>query len=259
MDLTMNGRKAVITGGSVGLGLAMAKRFVSAGAEVTLVARREKNLEDAKAMIESVGGKAHSIVGDVSTADGCKAVFVNTTSVMGRIDILVNNAGSSQRGPFVDIEDKVWQADIDLKLFAAIRLCRLALPQMRKRKWGRVINILNTGAKVPPAEGAPTSVTRAAGMALTKVLAKEFVSANVLVNALLVGRIESEQWVRRHELENNNRSLEDFYSEIGATLPMGRLGTAEEFANAACFLASDQGSYISGAALNVDGGLCDVV
>ncbi len=260
MELRMDGRKALITGGSLGLGRAMAQRFAGAGAEVAIVARRADVLDEAKAKIEAVtGGGIVCVPGDVSTADGCQAVFDDAVAAMGQVDVVVNNAGSSQRGPFADVTDEVWQADIDLKLFAAIRLCRLAIPEMRARKWGRVINILNTGAKAPPAEGAPTAVTRAAGMALTKVMAKEAVADNVLVNALLVGRIESDQWVRRHAAEDKGRTLDDYYAEMGATLPMGRLGTSEEFANAACFLASEQGSYISGVALNVDGGMCPVV
>ena len=260
MELRMDGRKALITGASLGLGKAMAERFAGAGAEVAIVARRAEVLDEAQIEIEQkTSAKIVCVPGDVSTAEGCKAVYDAAVKALGQVDVVVNNAGSSQRGPFNDISDEIWQADIDLKLFAAIRLCRLALPEMRLRKWGRVINILNTGAKAPPAEGAPTAVTRAAGMALTKVIAKEVVADNVLVNALLVGRIESDQWVRRHAAEDKGRTLDEYYAEMSATLPMGRLGTAEEFANAACFLASEQGSYISGVALNVDGGLCPVV
>ena len=260
MDVRMDGRKAVITGGSLGIGRAIAQRFAGAGAEVAIVARRAEVLEEAKVEIEqATGGRIITVVGDVSTADGCQAVYDEALAGLGQIDVVVNNAGSSQRGPFQDITDEIWRADIELKLFAAIRLIRLALPGMRERKWGRVINILNTGAKAPPAQGAPTAVSRAAGMALTKAIAQEVVVDNVLVNALLVGRIESDQWVKRHAAEDKGRSLEDYYAEMAQIVPMGRVGTAEEFANAACFLASEQGSYISGVALNVDGGLCPVV
>ena len=260
MEVRMDGRKAIVTGASLGLGRAMATRFAEAGAEVAIVARRAEVLEEAKAAIEAAtGGKVHAVSGDVSTAAGCEKVFADALKAMGQVDVLVNNAGSSLRKPFAEVTDELWQGDLDLKLFAAIRLCRLAVPPMRARKWGRVINILNPGATAPPPEGAPTAVTRAAGMALTKVMAAEAVKDNVLVNALLVGRIESDQWVRRHAAENKGRSLDDYYAEMGKTLPMGRLGTAEEFANAACFLASEQGSYISGVALNVDGGLSPVV
>ena len=257
MKLSMDGRSALITGGSLGIGRAIAKRFVEAGGNVAIVARRQEVLDEAKAEIETCGdGKVIALCADVSTAEGCRSAFTEADKALGNIDVLVNNAGSSARGPFVDISDEDWQADIDLKLFAAIRLTRLTFPAMRARKWGRIINILNTGAKAPGAEGAPTAVTRAAGMALTKVLAGEGAGDNVLVNSLHVGRIESDQWVKRHAAEDKGRTLEEFYDEMGAALPMGRVGTAQEFANAALFLASDAGSYITGAALNVDGGLC---
>jgi len=119
------------------------------------------------------------------------------TEAFGRVDILVNNAGTSNAHPFETVTDSQWQEDIDLKLFAAIRLTRLAWPQMKENNWGRVINVLNVGAKAPRPNSAPTSVTRAAGMALTKVLAGEGAPHGILVNALLVGFIESDQWVQR--------------------------------------------------------------
>lgn len=260
MKLSMDGRNALITGGSLGIGRAIAKRFVESAGNVAIVARRQEMLDEAKKEIEQAGnGKVVTIAADVSTAEGCANAFAQAEDALGQIDILVNNAGSSARAPFETISDELWQSDIDLKLFAAIRLTRLAFPKMKDRKWGRVINVLNTGAKAPPAEGAPTAVTRAAGMALTKVLAGEGAPHNVLVNSLHVGRIESDQWVKRHANEDKGRTLDDFYEEMGGIIPMGRVGTAEEFANMACFLASDAGSYVTGAAINVDGGVCPVV
>ena len=128
---------------------------------------------------------------------------------------------------------------------------------MRDRRWGRIVNVLNTGAKAPPASGAPTAVSRAAGLALTKVLAGEGAPHNVLVNAVLVGRIESDQWVQR--AKSQSRDLGEFYDEMGQIVPMGRVGTAEEFANVVTLLASDQGSYVTGTAINIDGGMCPVV
>lgn len=259
MKLSMDGRGALITGGSLGIGRGIAKRFVEAGANVAIVARRQEALDEAKADIEQCGsGKVVAISADVATADGCTQAYEEALGALGQLDVLVNNAGSSARGPFVDITDEDWQADIDLKLFAAIRLTRLAFPKMKERKWGRIINILNTGAKAPPATGAPTAVTRAAGLALTKVLAGEGAAHNVLVNSLHVGRIESDQWVKRHAAEDKGRSLDDYYDEMSGIIPMGRVGTAEEFANMALFLASDAGSYVTGAAINVDGGMCPV-
>jgi NAD(P)-dependent dehydrogenase (short-subunit alcohol dehydrogenase family) len=260
MQFTMHGRKALITGGSLGIGLAIGETFARAGASVALVARRPEVLEQARAKVAAAGApKVVAIAADVGKAADCERAYKEAVAGLGGVDVLVNNAGTSQRGPFEEISDELWQHDLDLKLFAAIRLARLALPSMKANRFGRIINILNTGAKAPPAEGAPTAVTRAAGMALTKVLAGEGAKHNVLVNGLLVGRIESDQWVRRHAAGGSNKSMEEYYSDMGKSLPMGRLGTSQEFANAALFLASDAGSYITGTAINVDGGLCPVV
>ncbi|MBC8241491.1 MAG: SDR family oxidoreductase, partial [Alphaproteobacteria bacterium] len=145
------------------------------------------------------------------------------------------------------------------KLMGAVRLIRLTFPGMKERRWGRIINVLNVGAKAPSPGGAPTAVSRAAGMALTKVLAGEGAPHNVLVNALLVGLIESDQHLQRHLKSGSNESLEEFYEKLGKAVPMGRVGKPEEFANMACFLASDAGSYITGTAINVDGNRTPVV
>jgi NAD(P)-dependent dehydrogenase (short-subunit alcohol dehydrogenase family) len=178
-------------------------------------------------------------------------------NALGKVDIVVNNAGTSRTAAFEEVTDEIWHQDFDEKLFAAIRLTRLAWPQMKERRWGRVINVLNIGAKAPRPKSAPTSVTRAAGMALTKVLAAEGAPHNVLVNALLVGLIEADQHVRR--AQRTGIALEDYYKASSKEVPLGRMGQAEEFANIACFLASDAASYITGTAINVDGGRSPVV
>ena len=261
MHISLAGRRALITGASDGLGLAMAKRFAASGASVALLARRAGPLEEAAAAVrtETKDAVAVAVPCDVSKADDVAAGFAAAEKALGGIDILVNNAGTSVRGPFETITDAVWQADLDLKLFAAIRLCRLAFPGMRARRWGRVINVLNTGAKAPPAEGCPTAVSRAAGMALTKVLANEGAADNILVNALLVGMIESGQWKRLHAADNRGISWEEWAAEQGARIPLGRIGRAEEFASLACLLCSEEGGYVTGTAINVDGGRSPVV
>ena len=198
---------------------------------------------------------------DVSNSASLEEMHKSITSELGPIDILVNNAGTSQRGPFLGVSDELWQNDLDLKLFAAIRLTRLTIPNMKEKKWGRIINVLNIGAKAPPAEGAPTAVSRAAGMALTKALAGEFAKDNILVNALLVGLIDSNQHLIRHQSSNSTGSYESFLEDMATSqnIPLGRVGKAEEFADVACFMASDRASYLSGTALNVDGGKSPVV
>ncbi len=260
MDIRLDGRTALVTGGSKGLGLAIARAFAGSGADVAIVARRPEVLEQARAEIAALGGdRAHAVAADIATADGVGAAYESTMRAFGKVDILVNNAGIACTAPFETVTDEVWQADLDLKLFAAIRAARLVLPQMKERRWGRIINVLNTGAKAPRAGSAPTSVSRAAGMALTKVLAGEAAPHNVLVNALLVGLIDSDQWVRRHASQSPDMPYADFTAGLASGVPLGRIGRAEEFANIACFLASDAGGYITGTAINVDGGSSPVV
>ncbi len=262
MDIRLDGSAALITGGSEGLGKGMALKFADAGADVAILARRQDALEAAKAEIEAVGGgRVCAISCDLLDAAATRAGFAEAEAALGKIDILVNNAGTSRAKKFADITDEEWQEDFELKLFAAVRLCRLALPGMKSRRWGRIINVLNTGAKAPPPTGAPTAVSRAAGLALTKVLAGDGAPHNVLVNALLVGFIKSGQWEKLHRDTKPNVTYEEFLQGMveSRNIPIGRIGETEEFANIACFLASDAAGYITGTAINVDGGRSPVV
>jgi NAD(P)-dependent dehydrogenase (short-subunit alcohol dehydrogenase family) len=238
----------------------MATRFAASGAEVAILARRPAVLEEAKQQIERTAtARITAIPCDVAKPDQCQHAYDAAKQAFGKIDILVNNAGVSRAMPFEQITDEIWQEDFELKLFAAIRLARLVFPQMKERRWGRIINVLNIGAKAPRAGGAPTVVSRAAGMALTKVLAGEGAPHNVLVNAMLVGQIVSEQWGRRHQAQGANVPFEEFIGKLGAGIPLGRMGKSEEFAAMACFLASDHAGFTTGTAINMDGGASPVV
>ena len=263
MDIRLDGKTALITGGSEGLGLAMAHKFSQSGANVALLARDPDKLENAKQeIISSVKGtqvRVEAFCCDVTDANQIQEVWKANSLLLGQVDILINNAGAHAIGPFLETTDEMWQADLDLKLYAAIRFSRLALPSMAAQKWGRIINVLAISGKSPGAGSAPTSVSRAAGMALTKVLAGEGAPNNVLVNALLVGLIRSGQHERRHKISAPEKSFNEYISPIEEQLPMGRIGEAEEFANMACFLVSDAASYITGCAINVDGGRSPVV
>jgi 3-oxoacyl-[acyl-carrier protein] reductase len=261
MQIDLSGKTALVTGGSVGLGFAMAEAFHRAGARIGLVARRPDVLEEAHQRL-AANREAPAVAScacDVTDPAQISAAHKQITGRLGPVDILVNNAGQAATMPFIGISDEAWQADLDLKLFATIRLTRLVWPDMISRRRGRIINMLNTAAKAPPPNSAPTSVTRAAGMALTKVLAGEGAPNNVLVNALLIGSIKSEQVKRWHEARGGDQTLDEFVAAAGARLPMGRMGEAEECANLALFLASDAASYVTGCAINMDGGLSMVV
>ena len=262
MDIRLDGRAALITGGSEGLGKGMALRFAASGADVAILARRPEALDAAKAEIEAVSaGRVVAVPCDLLDAAATKAAFAAAESALGKIDILVNNAGTSRAKPFETVTDDEWHEDLELKLMAAVRLCRAALPGMKERRWGRILNVLNIGSKAPRAASAPTSVSRAAGLALTKVLAGDGAPYNVLVNALMVGLIKSGQWERLHAEKGGNQSYEAFVQDMAddRAIPLGRIGETEEFANIACFLASDRAGYITGTSINVDGGASPVV
>jgi NAD(P)-dependent dehydrogenase (short-subunit alcohol dehydrogenase family) len=258
MDIRLDGRTAVITGGSKGIGLAVATKLAQAGADVAIIARGQEALNEAAGQIAKTGaGRVVAVVADVSKAADITRAYDEVMAAFSKIDIVVNNAGTSNISPFDKLTDEVIQQDLDQKLFAAIRLTRLVWPQLKERRWGRIINVLNTGAKAPRAGSAPTAITRAAGMALTKILAGEGAPFNVLVNALLVGFIEADQ--HSQAAQRLGIPLEKYMADRAKPIPLGRPGRSEEFANMACFLASDAASYITGTAINVDGGLSPVV
>ena len=258
MEISLAGRSAVITGGSKGIGLGVAMRFAQSGADVAIVARGREALDRAAKTVDAAAaGRVVAVAADVANAADVKRAYDEVMRAFGKVDIVVNNAGTSRAGPFEDLTDEVMQQDLDQKFFAALRLTRLVWPQMKERRWGRVINVLAIGAKAPRGGSAPTTISRAAGMALTKVLAAEGAPHNILVNALLVGIIEADQHVQR--AKRLGVGLTEYMEGFAKETPIGRAGKPEEFANLACLLASDAGSYVTGTAINVDGGRSPVV
>jgi NAD(P)-dependent dehydrogenase (short-subunit alcohol dehydrogenase family) len=258
MNVDLNGRAAIVTGGSKGIGLAVASRFAASGADVAVVARGRESLDEAiNAINASARGRVVGVQADVGVAADIQRSYDEVMKAFGKVDIVVNNAGTSRAASFEKLTDDILQHDLEQKLFAAVRLIRLVAPQMKERRYGRIINVLNIGAKAPRPNSMPTSVSRAAGMALTKALSHEFAPHNILVNAMLVGFIEADQHVQ--SAKRANVPLADYYKAREKEIPLGRVGKAEEFANLACFLVSDAGSYITGTAINVDGGRSPVV
>jgi 3-oxoacyl-[acyl-carrier protein] reductase len=257
MELGLKGKVAIITGGTQGIGKATAIGMAKEGASVVICARRQELLDQVASEIRAAGGKALGVSADVSRAEDCQRIVAEALRAFGRVDILVNNAGTSNRGKFETVPDSVWQADLDLKVFGAIRLTRLVIPEMRKQKGGRIINITNIGAKQPKAESMPTAVSRAAGLAMTKALSKEFAPENILVNTVCIGLIRAGQ----HETNAAKRGVpvEQLYEGMAKEIPLGRVGNAEEVANVITFLASDAASYVTGTSINLDGGTSGVL
>ena len=261
MEINLKNRRALITGGSRGLGRAMAESFALAGADVVIVAREADVLDETCSSLAAIrpSGRFWGVSADMSDASEVERAHAEAVSFFGPVDILINNAGTSNAKPFLEVGAQDWLDDFNLKFFSAAQLCRLCIPDMRSQNWGRIINTLNSAAKAPSAASCPTSVARAAGMAMTKALASEFASDGVLVNALNTGFLVSHQWVTRWQNEHSDKTFEEFTETIGTRIPIGRMGEAQEFANLALFLASDAASYLTGASINIDGGLTPVV
>jgi NAD(P)-dependent dehydrogenase (short-subunit alcohol dehydrogenase family) len=257
VDLGLKGKIAVVTGGSDGIGKATALRLAQEGANVAICARRKEPLDEVAAAIQKCGVEALAVSADMSKTADIERFMKAVVDKFGRIDILVNNAGTSKRGAFLELSDEEWASDIELKVFGAIRCSRLAVPHMKKNGGGRIVNITISSAKQPGAQSYPTSVSRAAGLAITKAMSKEFAADNILVNTVCIGRIKSGQHERR--FKKDDRSGEQYYAESAKGIPMGRVGEAEEAANAIVFLVSGPASYITGSSLNLDGGLSGVL
>jgi 3-oxoacyl-[acyl-carrier protein] reductase len=261
VDLELQGKVAVVTGASEGIGKATSRMLAGEGAHVVMCARRPDFLESvADSIREQTGGSVLAVAGDVRRGEDVERLINRAVEQFGGLHILINNAGTSAAHPFATIDDAAWQNDLDLKLFAAIRAIRLAVPHMKAAGGGSIVNMLNTGAKAPAAASTPTSVTRAAGLALTKALSKEHAGDNIRVNAVLIGLIKSGQHEHRAEARGVV-DMEQMYAEeaVKRNLPMGRYGEADEAADLVVFLSSARASYITGVAINMDGGVSPVV
>ena len=255
-DLGLKDKVILITGGSDGLGYASAKLLSSEEAHVVICGRRGDYLnEKAKIITEKTGNEVIPIKADVSSAEDCKKLVEETIARFKKIDVLVNNAGASAAALFEDVTDKNWEDDINLKLMSTIRMCRLAIPYMKSNNGGVIINATIGGGKAPNAGSLPTTVTRAAGINLTKSLANQYAKDQIRVNTICIGLIKSAQWERRA----GSGSIEDFYNELSKKVPMGMVGEEIDYANLVAFLSSKRSSYITGTAINLDGGLCPVV
>jgi NAD(P)-dependent dehydrogenase (short-subunit alcohol dehydrogenase family) len=264
MDLGLTDKVAIITGGSEGIGKAAAQRMAAEGARAVIVARRPEVLEAAAQEIRTAtGGTVLPIAGDVMETETLNRVLEMTLDTFGRVDILVNNAGTSMAKSFESVSDADWEGDFNLKVWSAVRLVRAVIPEMRKVGGGRIINVTNLGGRTPGASSMPTSISRAAGIAITKALSKDLAKDNILVTTVCIGLIKSGQHERRYarQQDSNPMSMEEFYANSAKArgVPLGRVGEADEAGDVIAFLASERASYLTGIAVNIDGGASAVL
>lgn len=255
MDLGLKGKVAIITGSSKGIGYYTAMQLVKEGAQVVLCARGEKQLQVAAGCIKNETGIDVLIVPtDITKEKDCKYLIERTVEQFGHIDILINNAGTASANPFETVSSELWQADLDLKVFGAIHCSKYAAPYMRKAGGGAIVNVTAVLAKTPPASSLPTTVSRAAGLALTKAMSKDLGKDNIRVNSVCIGLIRSDQIEKKWKKEDPDLSWEEYSRKVGQAIPLGRVGDTQEAANVITFLVSDAASYVTGTSVNIDGG-----
>lgn len=255
MDMGLHGKVALITGGSRGIGLETAVTFALEGAKVAICARDEEQLRAAADHIRHLSkSEALTIAADVTKPEDCMRAVTETLRSYGRLDILVNNAGTAAAKPFEQIDDESWASDLDLKLFGAIRFSRAAVPHLRNSGGGAIINVTTSWAKTPPASSMPSSVSRAAGQAMTKAMSHDLAKDHIRVNTVCIGTIRSAQLEARWKRESPELTWDQYARDPRHNIPLGRIGDTEEAAKVIVFLASDAASYITGTAINIDGG-----
>jgi NAD(P)-dependent dehydrogenase (short-subunit alcohol dehydrogenase family) len=254
MDLHLNGKVVLITGGTDGLGAALAQRLVEEGARVAVCGRDSGRLAVTEQRLRDAGGDALAVQADVTRLADLQRFVDAAVDRWGRLDGLVNNAGKSATGRVDQVSDDDWVADLDLKVLAAVRGTRLAVPHLIAAGGGAIVNVLNIGAKAAGAASLPTAASRAAGLAITKAASKDLGGHGIRVNAVLIGLVASGQWQRRADA--TGQSEEDLYRQMAehAGIPLGRVGRSAEFADLAAYLLSDRSSYVTGSAVNLDGG-----
>ena len=257
MDLGLRDKRVLVAAASKGLGRAIAAVFVAEGARVAICSRERERIEQ---VAKEIGAQI-GIAADVSTEAGCRAFVEGATATLGGIDVLIVNAGGPKPGTFADLDDAAWQKAFELTLLSAVRLTRLAVPELKRSK-GAIVFSTSTSVRQPgsPAYGTLmlSNGLRAAVHGLLKTLSTELAPDGIRVNAIQPGRISTE---RIAELDADTAKREGIPIERvqerfeKGIIPLGRYGKPEEFAAAAVFLASPRASYITGVSLQVDGGM----
>ena len=257
MELGIAGRRALVTGGSKGLGLAIAQELVREGVHVAICSRSEEEVAAAGEALRVAGDVVvHAQRADVTDADDVRSFVAGSAEALGGVDFLVNNAGRARPGGFETLTDEDWEADLGVKLFALVRCCREVLPHLRAAGGGRIVNIGAVQARAPDPKFFATSVNRAAGSSFTKTLALELAAENILVNGVNIGFVVTPQWEAIHARRAPELERDEFFRTLAAAeVPLGRFGSAEEVAGIVAFLLSARASYITGASVDVAGGM----
>lgn len=258
MNLGLDGRVVLVTGASAGIGRAIAESFLAEGARVTLCSRSDANLSAVVGELPPVpADRVMTIAADLSQPSSAQRVIDAVTARWGRLDVLINNVGGPPPGHSGAVDDAAWQAAVDLTLMSAVRMARASLPLMRAQRWGRIVNVSSYSVKQPIDGMVLSNSVRLAVLGWAKSLANEVAADGVLVNTVCPG------WTRTQRVEQifSNRatrsggSTGDEESAVVSDIPLARLAEPREIADVVVFLASERASYLTGTALQVDGGI----
>jgi len=261
MELGISGRRALVTGGSLGIGRATAAELASEGVDVAIVARDKTRLEASAQELSSntagnTGRRVIAIAGDMGNADDIERVFKQASAALGSIDILVNNAGSSPAGRIEDLDDETWMAAFELKFMGYMRLSRAVLPAMRAQGWGRIVNIIGGGGHSPRPGYILGGAYNAALINFTRALGKSAAPDGVLVNGINPSSIDTPRWATLMEQRSKfeGKSPAEINAGIEANIPVGRLGRSEDIAGLVTFLCSERAEFLAAININADGG-----
>lgn len=257
MDLGLAGKVTIVPAASSGLGRAIALAFAREGARVAVCSRDAAAIAEVTDAVREAGGQALALTADVTRTAALEAYVSAAVDRFGGVDVLVTNAGGPPAGPFEQFDDAAWQAAFELTLLSAVRLIRLALPSMRQRGGGSIICLTSSSIKQPIRNLLLSNVMRAGVAGLAKTLADELAGDRIRVNTLVPGRIATPRVAQLDRINADRAGVDVGVIEARETerIPLHRYGTPEEFAEAAVFLASDRAGYITGATLQVDGGM----
>ena len=242
----LNGKTAIITGASRGIGKAIAIQLAACGANISLVARNQNDLDAVREIINHRGGEAQSLIGDVSNLESFSDIVTYTIEKWNQVDILINNAGITQDNLIMRMKTDEWDNVMDINLKGCFNGIKSVVRPMIKNKGGRIINITSVIGQIGNAGQSNYSASKAGIIGLTKSTAKELGSRNITINAVAPGYISTDM---TDQLDNEVKE------NLKSSIPLGRLGKPEDVANLVCFLSSNKASYITGQTFNVDGGM----
>jgi NAD(P)-dependent dehydrogenase (short-subunit alcohol dehydrogenase family) len=256
VDLGLNGKRAIVTGGSRGIGKECALALAGEGVHVCIAARTQDALDQTLTELEQTGPKAHAVAVDLNMQANCEKVVQETVDRFGGVDILVNNVGAARNADILELSPKLIDEALLLKTYSYLRMSQLVIPYMKENQWGRIVNIAGSAGTSPTRGNIPTGAANITILNITRALSDAVAGDGILVNTVCpgltnTGRARTQQSVRA---EREGRDVEALLQELGQELPAGRIAEPEEVANVVTFLASEACSYMFGSALYMDGG-----